>query len=219
MRRIVPALFISILLSGCSLFGIRTGYEQPDYKIVERLSDGIEVRRYSGSVAAEALVEAKDRQAVQTAAFRLLFDYISGKNRNEARIEMTAPVESARSSEKIAMTTPVETIGTGEGSVRMRFFLPSSYSLDSAPRPIDSRVRIVEVPAQNVAVLRFSGFGGAESIASKTQKLQTTLKSTSWQSVSMAVTYFYDPPWTLPFFRRNEVAIRVVSKDSEKLVH
>jgi hypothetical protein len=137
MKKAIPILFIFILLSGCSVFGIRSGYEQPDYRIVQVLSGGVEIRRYSESVAAEAQVESTDRSEGRTAAFRLLFDYISGKNRSESRIEMTAPVETARSPEKIAMTAPVETMSTEQGRVRMRFFLPKSYSVDSAPRPLD----------------------------------------------------------------------------------
>lgn len=209
MTRTLFVILASVLLSACSLVGIRSGYEQPSYEVIAQLDDAVEVRSYAPRVAVEAAVEAPDTEEGRNEAFRLLFDYISGANRANAEISMTAPVETAPSSEEIAMTVPVETVSDAEAGTRMRFFLPAEYSAETAPTPTDARVRIVSVPAQTVAVLRFSGFGGEGIVAGKTEMLLAALEDTSYRRSSEPVAYFYDPPWTIPFFRRNEVVVAV----------
>ncbi|UCH76053.1 MAG: heme-binding protein [Rhodospirillales bacterium] len=191
------------------MFGIRSGTEQPTYEIVAQLVETIEVRRYPPRVAAEALVEAADEKPARNAAFRLLFDYISGANRSNRQIAMTTPVETAAASEKIAMTVPVESARTGEATLRMRFFLPTGLDLESTPAPLDPRVRIVALPGQTVAALRFSGSRGRDAVAEKTTQLLRALAETPWRPTAEPVAYFYDPPWTLPFLRRNEVVVAV----------
>ena len=127
---------------------------------------------------------------------------------------MTAPVETAEASRKIAMTVPVET-GAGEaGMVVMRFFLPAAFDAESAPEPLDPRVTVVELPAQTVAAVRFTGFRGEERVAAKKKSLLARLGATVWTPSGEPVAYFYDPPWTLPFLRRNEVAVPVVGRAS-----
>ncbi len=209
MKKISILFVCSLLIAGCSVFGNRSGYEQPGYKVVESLGESTEIRAYEPRVAAEARVENEDLDEGRDAAFRLLFDYITGSNRTDAKIAMTVPVESADTSEKIAMTAPVESSRTGDNEVYMRFFLPAKYDRETAPKPLDERVKIVDMPVQTVAVLRFSGVAGEETVAAKKRELLHSLKSTAWRPLSDAVVYFYDPPWTLPFFRRNEVVVAV----------
>lgn len=198
-----------LLIAGCSVFGNRSGYEQPRYTVVETRGETIEIRAYAPRVAAEARVENDDLDDGRDAAFRLLFDYITGSNQSAEKIAMTVPVESTDTSEKIAMTTPVESARAGDNQVYMRFFLPAEFTLKTAPAPSNDRVKIIDVPGQTVAVLRFSGFGGEDSVAEKKRALMGALSTTSWRPISDAVVYFYDPPWTLPFFRRNEVVVAV----------
>ena len=107
------------------------------------------------------------------------------------------------------MTAPVETARVEDGRVRMRFFLPNTYRPDSAPEPLDPRVRIVAVPAQTLAVLRYSGLGREKAVTARKAELLRGLEASTWRPVSAPIAYFYDPPWTLPFFRRNEVAVAV----------
>lgn len=209
--RQVPALFICLMLiSGCSILGIRSEYEQPDYEVIEQLGELIEIRSYEPRTAAEATLDGEDIVQGRNAAFRLLFDYISGTNQINTNISMTTPVESADKSEVIAMSSPVETSQTDKNRVSMRFFLPSTYDRETAPKPRDARVKIISIPAQTVAALRFSGFANEEAIAAKKKQLLNALPSASWKPVSKPTVYFYDPPWTIPYFRRNEVVVPVV---------
>ncbi len=209
MRHSIALVFVAMLLSGCGLFASRSDYEEPPYDVVERLGEHLEVRRYGPRVAAEATVESYDRGTGEFTAFRALFKYITGENRGGARIDMTVPVQVAGKPETIAMTVPVETAQADGGTVRMRFFLPASYTVESAPQPVDTRVHIVRVPAQTVAVLRFTGSRADSVVTAKSRALLRELAETAWRPAATPVAYVYDHPWTLPFLRRNEVAVVV----------
>jgi hypothetical protein len=123
---------------------------------------------------------------------------------------MTAPVETAAKPEKIAMTVPVETKAQATGTYVMRFFLPAGYTLETAPEPTNPDVRIFEVPERTVAVLRFSGSRGSDNVAVHLSELDTVLEGSGWRAAGEPFSMFYDPPWTIPFLRRNEVAVPVI---------
>jgi len=177
-----------VLESAVSVFGVRP-YEQPHYAVLERLLHGVEIRRYAPRVAAEASVVGEDAGGE---AFGALFRYISGE-------------------EKIAMTAPVAT-EAGAGRLRMQFFLPARYTAENAPRPIDPRIRIVPLPEERLAVVRFSGRTTAERVERHTTTLLEALGGSSWRPTGTPVLLGYDPPFTLPFLRRNEVAVRVAPR-------
>ena len=212
MKRAAAVMALSALLAGCSLLGIRDEYEQPAYEVIEKVGEDIELRRYAPRLAAEVVLEPKPGEDVCNTAFRILFDYIAGANRAKAEIAMTAPVAEGRPSQEIAMTTPVESATGPDGRYSMRFFLPASFSEETAPQPTDPRVRIVAVPAATVAVLRYTGSTGEEKAGEQRTRLLTTLGQAGWRPVGPPVAYFYDPPWTVPFLRRNEAAVRVESQ-------
>jgi hypothetical protein len=197
----------AVVLSGCSLFGGRSGYEQPAYEVVGRVEGSIEVRRYGPRLAAETTVEGADADTSRSAAFRILAAYIFGANRPKTEVAMTAPVEVDARPRKIAMTAPVETAEAGEGRTVMRFFLPRSLALATAPEPNDPRVRLVTVPEETLAVLRFTGWRDSGAVAERSEQLLRALEGSAWRPLATPVALFYDPPWTLPFLRRNEVAV------------
>jgi len=219
--RLLATVAASAALAGCSVFGVRSGTEQVDYEVVERLGEDLEVRRYPARVAAEARVPVERVDDGQGRAFRLLFYYIKGANDGGREIAMTAPVETGPgetdpAGAEIAMTAPVQT-GTdrsaeGTRQVTMRFFLPADHTADSAPVPTHPRVRLLELPAETLAVLRFSGFGGRESVQQERRAVIDRLQDSAWTATGAPTALFYDPPWTLPFFRRNEVAVPVARR-------
>jgi hypothetical protein len=203
MLRIL-ALFAPLLLAGCTVFGVRTVAEPP-FTVVDRPVDGIEVRRYTPRVAAEVRFAAGDSRP-EGRAFRLLFDYISGANAGGSELAMTAPVEQAGTA--IAMTAPVE-MGQGGDAFVMRFFLPEGFTVATAPVPDDPRVVLVGLEAEHVAVTGFTGWWTRAGVARRQADLVALLGETPWQPTGAPTAWFYDPPWTLPFFRRNEVAVPV----------
>jgi hypothetical protein len=203
---------MTVWLTACSVFGMRSGTEQSSYTVIDRLGDSTEVRGYPVKLVAEAEVTAPDEASGRNQAFRLLFDYISGANRAQTKVAMTTPVETAPRAAKIAMTVPVETETKAPGRYMMRFFLPASYTLETVPEPTDPRVRIGEVTERTLAVLRFSGSTSAENVARYTGDLQTSIDASGWRTVGEPTAMFYDPPWTIPALRRNEVAVPVTNR-------
>ena len=210
MMRVVGSIVCALLLTGCSVFGVRSGTEQVSYTVIAHLDDNTEVRRYPPQLVAETSVTAPDESSARNKAFRVLFDYISGANRAQRKVAMTAPVETA-APETIATTVPVETTAQAGGPYAMRFFLPAEYTMETAPEPTNPEVRIVEVPERTLAVLRFSGSRGADNVARHISELGDVLEGASWRAVGEPMTLFYDPPWTIPFLRRNEVAVPVIA--------
>ena len=212
---LAPILSIgaAFVLAGCSVFGVRSGYEQPAYDVVESLENGVEIRRYQPRVVAEVSVPTSaDEGDASGRAFRILAAYIFGENRSGDDISMTAPVEISEPSEKIGMTAPVAIEEGGEDGMRMRFFLPTEYTLDNAPRPNDPRVELRELPAETIAALRFSDPFVRRDTTAAEKKLRQALEQSEWQAVGAPVALYYDPPWTIPFLRRNEVAISVSTR-------
>ncbi len=210
------ANFLYYLVTGAeavfSVFGIRSFYEQPPYAVVERLDDAIEIRTYGPRLAVETTVEAPDGHTAEKQAFRLLLSYIVGANRGSARFAMTAPVEQASQPSLIAMTAPVEITGKQSNRVNMRFFLPGALAAKGAPEPLDNRVRIVEVAPSTLAVVRFSGVLNEDIEASRSQKLIDGVERSGWRATGMPFLLAYDPPFTIPFLRRNEVAVAVTQR-------
>ena len=190
--------------AGGSIVGIRSGTEEPPYT-VERTIGEVEIRRYGPRIAAETAIAA-DEEAARNEGFRRLARYIFGGNTAKSKIAMTAPV-AQRQNEKIAMTAPVAAQRSAAGEWVIRFFMPSEHSIDTLPTPNDERVQLVSVPGETVAVLRFSGIASPEAIVEKTAELLAILRRNALQTDGDPVTWFYDPPWTLPFRRRNEIAV------------
>jgi hypothetical protein len=191
--------------SALSVLGVRVGTEEPPHT-VRKLGDGVEIRTYHRRIAAETTVTDTEEGA-RNAGFRRLAGYIFGRNHGGTTIAMTAPVAQQSGGTTIAMTAPVAQSAGSDGEWVIRFFMPSALAMADLPAPDDDRVRLVEVPAETVAVLRFSGDRGAKAVADHTQRLRNTLRAHGFEADGEAVSWFYDPPWTLPFLRRNEVAL------------
>jgi SOUL heme-binding protein len=190
--------------------GVRHGTEEPTYT-AEHVTSRVEIRHYGPRIAAETSVTA-DEVAARSDGFRRLAGYIFGGNQAREKIAMTAPVaqqHSAVRGQRIPMTAPVSESATANGEWLIRFFMPAGESLDSLPRPNDQAVQLVAVPAETVAVRRFSGSTSSQAVARETAQLRRTLAEMGFEPIGVPVAWFYDPPWTLPVLRRNEIAIPV----------
>ncbi|KAG6493949.1 heme-binding-like protein At3g10130, chloroplastic [Zingiber officinale] len=184
--------------------------ETPKYEVLHTCPD-YEIRSYSPCVVAEVTYPTgHDRDA----GFKILADYIGAlgppRNRRIEKIPMTAPVITA--GEKIAMTAPVLTAGgKGGGEVTMRFVLPSSeYArADEAPAPLDERVAVRDEAAGKYAVARFSGVATEAAVAERVERLRRSLERDGRRVVGEYVLARYNPPWTLPPLRTNEVMLPV----------
>jgi hypothetical protein len=197
-----------------STFGINTGTEQPKYEVIERLGNSVEIRRYAPRIAAEATTDVTKSGNPRGEAFRIVAAYIFGANKGKKNIDMTSPVEVETTGEKIGMTAPVE-VSKSKKRLTMRFFMPTQYSRDELPEPADSRVRLVDVPSETNAVLRFTGSTDDAAVSARTTELLKLLEETNWTAAGTPTAFFYNPPWTIPFLRRNEITVVVSKRGTE----
>ena len=196
-----------ITLSGCNV----GQYEEPRYTVSQTAEDGIEIREYTPTIVAQAEVTGPREEAI-SAGFRLVADYIFGNNAPQQKISMTTPViqQAAPEGKKIAMTAPViqQAAGTDNKWV-VQFVMPSEYTLETLPKPNKPEVKLLKVPAQKMLVIRFSGSTRDANIAKYREQLQAYATANKIKTVGAPVLAFYDPPWTLPFMRRNEVMLQL----------
>jgi len=212
-RWMMGAAIIGILLIGGALVGpIMSDVEIPNYEVLAA-EQTIEIRRYQPMIIAEVEVVG-ERKAAINGGFRLLADYIFGNNTLQQEIAMTAPV-AQRGSQKIAMTAPVQQESAGQ-SWRVSFIMPAEYSLESLPKPNDARVLLRAVPAQQFAVIRFSGLSSDNNINQHEQQLMDYVHANALTVIGAAKYAFYNPPWTLPPMRRNEVMVEIDGKESRQ---
>ena len=196
---------ITILYTGASMAAI----EEPTYSVIEK-SGPYELRAYEPKIIAEVEVSGNMKQA-SNRGFKMIAGYIFGGNTSQQgasqKISMTTPVTMEPSdSEKISMTTPV-TMQQSNNQWRMHFVMPSKYTMDTLPTPNNDAVTLREIPKQNYAVIRFSGLAGAQKVANMTASLEKWLATKNITPKGKPELSRYDPPWTLPFFRRNEVMV------------
>lgn len=198
---------IALLIAAFALSGtIMSQVDEPEYKVLES-SGNIEVRQYEPTIVAQVLVEGVRKEAISK-GFRMLADFIFGNNKSDKEIAMTAPV-TQQEGKKIAMTAPV-TQQKGEDKYwRVRFVMPAEYTLETLPKPIDEKIEILSIPDQTFAVIRFSGSSTEENLKEHLQELQSYLAQNKLEPIGDPIYAFYNPPWTLPFLRRNEIMIEL----------
>jgi hypothetical protein len=199
--------------------------EEPSFAL--QLSEGdFQVRRYPAMINAETTVRG-DAWGARFAGFGPLADYIFATERGGEKIAMTAPVTQA-SRDKIAMTAPVtqaprskiamtapvtqsarsEDAASGEEWI-ITFTMPAAYTMGSLPAPVNPDVRLVEVPARTMGVLSFTGLATDGDMQTAESRLRQAVARAGLQAKGDVSFAFYDPPWVLPFFRRNEAMVEV----------
>lgn len=204
--RIITIFFSSLLLGACSVFGYNLDVKEPPYKVL--VQDGAyEMREYSSLVLVKAFSEG-DFSKSQDESFNKLFDYISGKNAGNKNIPMTAPVLMEGQGQKIPMTAPVLMEGSAKGWT-MSFVLPHTYTLDTAPKPLDQALTLEERKNIKYAAFRFNGLFRDSTFEENSKNLQIWMTKNNVKPAGDAIRAGYNPPWTLPPFRRNEVLIPV----------
>lgn len=197
---------LGLLLLACLSWGCATGIEEAPYTVV-RQDENLELRDYASHIVAETKVESTLEEAGNK-AFRRLFNYISGENRQQQEIAMTAPVTQKASSEKIAMTAPVGQQRRGDAWV-VSFMMPESYTMETLPAPENPAVRLREVPARRVAAVRYSGTWSEARYREHLAELEAWMADEGLQAAGQPIWARYNAPITPWFLRRNEVLIPV----------
>jgi len=181
--------------------------ETPPYDIVNKAAK-YEVRRYRPQLWAQvdytvdASTDFGDKSYI---GFEPLFQYITGKNERQQKIPMTAPVI-------------MEQLASGSGRQRMAFIMPASQfsTLDQLPKPTNTSVKLVAVNEPLVlACIKFNMGLTSKRVAEREAELREATRAdrieliNEREQVRVAV---YNPPWTLPWFRTNEVCIPLANQ-------
>ena len=180
--------------------------EEPEFRLLRQL-DGAEVRQYPPYVVAEVTVNGTADSAGND-AFPILAAYIFGKNKGEKKFAMTAPVTQIENGVTMAMQAPVTQSASATG-YRVQFVLPRGVTLESAPEPVDARVSLRQMPARQMAVIRYSGFWSESNYNEHLLQLQAILKSAGVAWSGPPEYSRYDPPFMPWFLRRNEIWLTV----------
>ena len=182
----IQTIFISLVTSVMTTQAI--AIEEPVYQVEKAWeAEQIEIRAYAPRImAVTGMNEDSD------SGFRVLAGYIFGGNAEEQKIAMTAPVQQTMAGEK-----------------EMAFMMPAEYAVKDLPQPEDQRVSFREAPAYTAAVIQFSGWASAEKADENWQQLRRFLITKGIDITGEPTLNQYNPPWTLPFMRRNEVIVPV----------
>jgi hypothetical protein len=188
-------LFLSLCLTFRMVFASVNGIEMPGYKVLLKDND-FETRHYENQILAQT-IQAGDRQQSSRSGFKKLFAYISGFNKTHEKISMTAPVLQQQEGE----------------NWRVAFIMPKAYVLSELPKPLDNVVQLQTIKASDFYCLRFSGRLSDKNLQSHLNIFQVYLKDKNYKIDGEPMFAFYDPPWTLPFLRRNEIWGKVLKSD------
>ena len=184
---------------------IMSNVETPKYN-VNYSSDNIEHRTYNPMIIAAVEVSGERKEAIGN-GFRLIADYIFGNNSIAQNIEMKAPV-GQQQTKKIAMTAPVQQQQSG-ASWTISFVMPSEYTLSTIPKPNREEIKLTLIASKEFIVIRFSGTNSDEQITKYQTELLSYIRKNKIKIVGEPKYAFYNPPWTLPFMRRNEIMFEV----------
>ena len=212
--------FPLLLLLTMSLFSpFAMAIEEPAYAVLE--TDGtFEIRRYAPMLVAETWVEG-DMDEASNKGFRLIASFIFGNNHRPesdqaSKIAMTAPVtlepQSAAMATLAPMTVQPQSGDSGLAAVkrwRIHFVMPSAYTMASIPKPRNDAIQLREIPAKTFVVHQYSWLNTQHRVQ---QKIQSTLEWAQHKSLRVIGTpqlARYDPPWTLPMFKRNEIMVEI----------
>jgi len=188
--KIKKLLFFSLLFFSSYLMAT----EEPEFILLLK-KENFEIRQYESKILAQVQVQG-DFDDATSKGFKVLADYIFGNNLSldgNTKIEMTAPVLAEGENKEWVVS----------------FVMPKKYSLDTLPKPNNKDIRISRLPAEKYAVVVFSGLIRESNYDEQINLLNSFIATKNLITIGKVQIARYNPPWTLPFFRRNELMIRV----------
>ena len=166
--------------------------EKQKYRTVLK-DDALEIRYYPSATMATIYSSATNYKSVASSGFGKLARFIFGGNNENESIAMTAPVALQKDG----------------GSYRVSFMMPHKYTLETLPKPNNKSIKILSLPKEKYAVIVFSGLVRESSYQEKEKLLNEFIKGKKLNPSGEINIARYNPPWTLPFFRRNELMLKV----------
>ena len=205
MKKLILIILASIASAVVLTGPIMSKVEKPKY-IVNFTEVDIESRSYDSMIVAEVLIKNSREESISQ-GFRVLADYIFGNNVSAEKIPMTAPVIEQKS-EKIPMTAPVKQ-QIKDNIWSIQFIMPAQYSMDSLPKPNNNTVKIKLIPPADYVVIKFNGKNENKNIQIHEDKLKEFIEKKDLEVKGKPIYAFYNPPWTIPILRRNEIMIEI----------
>jgi hypothetical protein len=199
-------MIVGVALTAFALGGNAVAIEEAKYEVLSK-DKQFELRNYASHIVAETVVDGTLEDAGNQ-AFNKLFAYISGKNRSQDKIAMTAPVTQKSAVEKIEMTAPVGQQRVA-GGWAVSFMMPGKCTLETLPAPDDPEVKLRSVPACKIAAVRYSGGWSEKLYRQNLDDLKSWITKEGFKIVGEPVWARYNPPFTPWFLRRNEILIPI----------
>jgi len=166
-------------------------YETAKYKVLEK-EGKFELREYDSYFTA-AISES---DPMDTSGFNEIFGYISGDNEGKEKISMTTPVINELE----------------ENNFTTEFVMPGKYRESSPPAPTNEKITIKRNEKRLCAAVTFSGTVNDEKIQKYEEDLLNWLSKRNRIPVGTFRLARYNPPFTPPPLRRNEILIDILSE-------
>ena len=165
-------------------------YKEPNFRLIDK-HNNIEIRQYSKYIVARTTAINTDDSPNNM--FRTLASYIFGQNKAQKNIPMTAPVTTFKNKD----------------SYEMLFYMLDVKNIEELPEPLEQNIVFEEIHLNKCAVISFSWFTYDKKIKSYQNQLKKFLDKNGYTITSQFMLNRYDPPWRLPFMRRNEVLVQI----------
>lgn len=177
------------------------GREEPGFVVVST-ADEYEIRCYESYSVAQLTTPREVNEGLATVqGFNTLANYIFGDNEDGKKMGLSMPVEISYDKDDKEVRT-------------LSFVIPSEDTDNEgyAPEPVDRKVRLAQVPQRLVAIREFPGIATDAEAARQLQILTEALEDSGYTPVfpRKYSVLQYNPLYTLPWRRRNEVAVVVM---------
>ena len=187
------------LLIGLFCTGHAMAIEEPKYEVVQT-EGAFEIRKYAPILVAETFVDG-DMDEASNKGFRLIADFIFGNNQ----------IADSSASSKIAMTAPVTVDMQAAKKWRIHFVMPSQYTLANIPKPKNEAVSLKEIQSKYFLVYTYSWLNTLSRVQTKTDEAIDWANRKGLKVIGAPQLSRYDPPWTPPMFKRNEIMLEVAA--------
>ncbi len=208
---LVIGIFVGVIVLYAIInYFIMKDVTTPNYSVIKKAKN-IEIRQYQPMLTADVKVTGNRKDAASK-GFKQLADFIFGNNngpKNDTKkIAMTAPVLQ-QESQKITMTAPVMQTKANDNSWIVKFVMPAEYSMQNLPKPNNPEIHIHQIPTKKMIAIRFSGMSSKENLQQHKLQLENYIKQHNITIIGSLEYAFYNPPWTLPMLRRNEILVTI----------
>lgn len=180
-------------------FFVMRNVKIPTYRVMNQQGN-IEIRQYDPMIIAEVTLTGERNDTINR-GFRVLAAYIFGEN--------TRSNSNGAGSEKIAMTAPVMHQRANNQTWQVRFIMPKQYSLNTLPKPTTENIKLIGLDKENFVVIRYSGSWSEKRTQKQLEQLIQFIKDNKIYVVDSPIYAYYNPPFTLPFLRRNEIMFKI----------